>query len=318
MQTVHLQFPLQNHEVIAPGQIVAIGEFDGAHLGHQEVIKRAVQRSSELRLPSAIMTFHPHPRQVLGLDKYAQVLTPLAAKQEMLERLGVDTMYIVNFNESFMRVTPEQFVEQMLIPLQVNTVFVGFDFKFGHKGAGTPDTLCELAKGRFVVEIVRPFHLNSHKVSSTLIRERLQSGDVAGAEALLGRPYSIRGSVVHGEARGRTIGFPTANIGVAEPFVIPANGVYAVEATVRGQKYDGVMNIGLKPTFGTDLLQPTLEAHLFDFSETIYGEPIEVALLAYIRPERKFASIQELIAQISKDADQAKSVLAERKTMQSS
>lgn len=318
MQTVELQYPLQNVEPNAGPQVLAIGDFDGVHLGHQEVIQRAVQRGAELHMPAAIMTFHPHPRQMLGLDTYTKILTPLAAKQSLLLQLGVNTTYIVNFSETFMRLTPEQFVENILIPLRVNSVFVGFDFTFGHKGAGTPDTLCELAKGRFTVEIVRQFSLHGSKVSSTLVREQLLRGDVREATALLGRPYRLRGTVVHGEARGRTIGFPTANIQVSDPYVIPANGVYAVEALVGSKVYGGVMNIGVKPTFEAELAEPTLEVHLFDFAQEIYGEEVEVSLLAYIRQERKFSSVQELIAQIASDADQARLVVREAKSVQSS
>ncbi|CAG7623942.1 bifunctional riboflavin kinase/FAD synthetase [Paenibacillus allorhizosphaerae] len=318
MQTVELQYPLQNVEPNAGPQVLAIGDFDGVHLGHQEVIHRAVQRGAELHVPAAIMTFHPHPRQMLGMDTYTKIITPLAAKQTLLRELRVNTTYIVNFSESFMHLTPEQFVENILIPLNVNSVFVGFDFRFGHKGAGTPDTLCELAKGRFAVEIVRQFSLQGRKVSSTLVREHLLRGEVREAMSLLGRPYLLRGTVVHGEARGRTIGFPTANIRVSEPYIIPANGVYAVEARVGDRLYGGVMNIGVKPTFESDLAEPTLEVHLFDFSQDIYGEEVAVSLIEFIREERKFTSVQELIAQIASDADKARSIVRERKSVQNS
>lgn len=315
MYTVQLTFPLTEANR-AGSRVLAIGEFDGVHLGHREVISRAVERGNDLQLPAAIMTFHPHPRQVLGLDKYTQLLTPLSAKQEQLRELGVHTTYVVEFNESFMRVTPEQFVEQMLVPLGVNTVFVGFDFTFGFKGAGTPDTLCDLAKGRFAVEVIRPYLLHGEKVSSTQIRSLLLNGDVEEASTLLGRPYKLQGTVVHGDGRGRTIGFPTANVEVNEAYVIPARGVYAVQATVRGRKVGGVMNVGVKPTFDTELLQPVLEAHLFDFSESIYDEKIDVELLSFIRHERKFDSVQELISQIGKDAEEARSIYAQRRSLQ--
>lgn len=312
METFQLSYPLQGSEAAVRPQVLAIGDFDGVHRGHQEVIKRAVKSGHELGVPAAIMTFHPHPRQVMGIDKYTKLLTPMSRKQELMVELGVDSTYLVEFNERFMRVSPEDFVERMLMPLQVNTVYVGFDFTFGHKGAGTPDLLCELAKGRFAVEVVRPFHMNGEKVSSTRIRDCLLGGRTEEANALLGRPYRLHGKVIHGEARGRTIGFPTANIDVTEPYVIPANGVYAIQAFVRGRRYGGVMNIGLKPTFHDGLPKPSLEAHLFDFEGSIYEETMDVELLTYIRPERKFSSVQELIAQIAADAQQAKILLAEK------
>ncbi|PZE22407.1 bifunctional riboflavin kinase/FAD synthetase [Paenibacillus xerothermodurans] len=312
MQSLELEYPIshgkrQRHSL---PQVLAIGEFDGVHLGHQEVIKHAVNAAAGLGLPSSVMTFHPHPREVLGQCKYVQLLTPLAEKERLLGGLGVDNMYIVSFNRELMTVTPEQFVENMLLPMNVNTVVVGFDFRFGYQGAGTPDTLCELSRERFTVEVIRPFHRNGSKVSSTLVREHLLAGRVVEANALLGRPYVLRGRVVTGEGRGRTIGFPTANIELSEPFIVPALGVYAVRVTVGGHTHHGVMNIGKKPTFFADLSQPTLEVHIFDFSESIYGNLVSLELISYLRPERKFASVDELIAQIGEDAESAKALLA--------
>lgn len=292
-------------------QVLAIGDFDGVHLGHQEVIKRAIQDAKRLNIPASIMTFHPHPREVLGQQKYTSLLTPVEQKKRLLEQIGVDHMHIVSFDADFMKVTPEQFVENMLIPMQVNTVIVGFDFTFGYLGAGTPDTLCELAHGRFAVEIIRPFQRNGIKVSSTLVREHLAAGQVEEANALLGRPYSVVGTVVSGDGRGRTIGFPTANISLQEPFVTPALGVYAVRATLEGRTYNGVMNLGKKPTFVDHLDKPTLEVHLFDFSETIYGKEMSVEFMTYLRPEQKFGSIDELISQIHRDADKARTLLTD-------
>ncbi|WP_246313955.1 bifunctional riboflavin kinase/FAD synthetase [Paenibacillus foliorum] len=291
-------------------QVLAIGDFDGVHLGHQEVIKRAIHTAEGLRIPASIMTFHPHPRQVLGQCKYVQLLTPVEQKKRLMEALGVDNMYIVSFNNELMKVSPSEFVENMLVPMKVNTVIVGFDFTFGHLGAGTPDTLCELAQGRFAVEVIRPFHQNGSKVSSTWVREHLLSGNLEQANALLGRPYSLNGIVVHGDGRGKTIGFPTANIDLLDPFLIPTLGVYAARVTVDGQTYNSVMNVGNKPTFESNLEKPTLEAHLFDFSESIYGKEVTVDFISYLRPERKFSGVTELIAQIQRDADQAKLLLA--------
>ncbi|WP_176835480.1 MULTISPECIES: bifunctional riboflavin kinase/FAD synthetase [unclassified Paenibacillus] len=312
MQTVSLSFPLEAGRWTGKkSQVLAIGDFDGVHLGHCEVIGRAVKRSRELGAVSAIMTFHPHPRQVLGLDHYVRLLTPRWTKREVLSELGVDVTYMVDFNESFMKLTPEEFVEHMLVPLNLDTVYVGFDFRFGYRGAGTPDTLCELAKGRFAVEVVRPFHLGGEKVSSTRIRQCLQDGKAREAAELLGRPYQLEGEVVHGDARGRTIGFPTANILLKDPYVLPANGVYAVRVLVGSVWHDGVMNIGVKPTFEGTLIHPTLEAHLFDFEDDIYGQTVQVKLIEFIRPERRFGSVQELIGQIARDADTARRMLAQ-------
>ena len=219
--------------------------------------------------------------------------------------LDIDYAYTVHFDKTFARVTSEQFVEEVLMKINIHTVVVGFDFTFGYLGAGTVETLRTLAKGRFQVEMIKPYHLNGEKVSSTLIREQLHFGMVEAASEYLGRAYSLYGNVVHGEARGRTIGFPTANIEVTEPFVIPANGVYFVKVYLDDANYFGVMNIGNKPTFHTNHAV-TIEAHLFDFNQDIYGRDVRVELLGYIRAEQRFNSIQELIAQIQADVQWAK------------
>ena len=307
--TVHYpaSFPIDG--MPESGQVLAIGEFDGLHLGHREVIRRAVETARKRRLPAAIMTFHPHPREVLGHEQYMTHITPLQEKLDLFEQAGVDVAYIVTFDSAFSQVSPSQFVNDMLVRLQVDTVVVGFDFRFGHKGGGDANALRELADGRFAVEVVSPCHMDGVKVSSTLIRNCLEQGDVSRVQQLLGRYYSLTGKVVHGAKRGRLIGYPTANIEPDGPFIVPANGVYAIRLYWMGQPYSGVMNIGTKPTFEGDSTRRTLEAHLFDFSQTIYGESVKVELVAFIREERKFPSVDDLIAQIRRDADEAKALL---------
>jgi len=311
MQVIHLSIDTDFSELRlhTEPQILAIGDFDGVHSGHQEVIRRAVHRSEKLRVRSSVMTFHPHPREVLGLSQYGQVLTPLEDRLEQFAKLGVDNAYIVRFDHAFSALSSDSFVESILMALSVQTVVVGFDFTFGHKGAGTADTLCLQSKGRFAVEVVRPYHLEGEKVSSTRIRDCLLTGQPEIATLLLGRPYSIKGTVVTGEGRGRTIGVPTANIEVEHQYVIPARGVYAVRATVGEEILCGVMNIGVKPTFAENGLRPAMEAHLFDFNRSIYGELVKVEFIGFIRSERKFGSVDELIAQIREDMNRAKEML---------
>lgn len=311
MQIIHISYPNGLQDLDVPeGQIVAIGGFDGVHLGHQEVLRRAFETGKHLNLPVSVMTFHPHPREILGQEHYAQVLTPLTEKMERLSQTGVGRTYVVRFDSEFAEISPAEFVEHVLMKLSVQTVVVGFDFTFGRGGTGTVDTLCASGKGTFTVEVVRPFHLQGEKVSSSLIRDYVLTGKVEKASLLLGRPYSIRGTVVTGEGRGRTIGVPTANVETAEPYVIPGRGVYAVRVKVNGETVKGVMNIGLKPTFAEDGLKQTLEAHLFDFERMIYGETVEVEFISFIRGERKFASAAELVAQIRTDMARAKELLA--------
>lgn len=309
MQSIKISYPIPNPVPGTPsnGQVLAIGDFDGLHLGHSEVISRATETARNLEMPAAVMTFHPHPREVLGQDKYVRHLTPVREKLNLFAQAGVDTAYLFRFDVPFSQISPSQFVEEVLIPLRVNTVVVGFDFKFGHKGSGNPDIMCELAAGRFAVEVVRPYCMDGVKVSSTLIREHLECGEVGRVQQLLGRSYAVSGTVIHGAARGRQIGFPTANIELDDPYVIPSNGVYAIRLELEGKSFAGVMNIGTKPTF-EDTTTRTLEAHLFDFSRTIYGESVKVELIEFIRHEQKFGSIEELIAQIGRDVEKAKQI----------
>lgn len=298
-------FQFEQH---AHSQVLAIGEFDGLHLGHQQVIQRAMERANKLHIPCAIMTFHPHPREVLGQVKYAQYLTPLEDKLALFSEMGIDCAYVVTFDKRFSQISPDQFVRELLVYMNVNSVVVGFDFSFGHLGKGNPDTLCELAHGLFTVEVVRPFHMNGNKVSSTLIRESLDVGHMEKANQLLGRHYQITGKVIQGEGRGRKLGFPTANIQPSGPYVIPANGVYAIKVKFGDEGYSGIMNIGTKPTF-TNLTEPVLEAHIFDFDESIYGQHLTIEFVAYIRSERKFSSANELVEQIHQDIEQSKHYL---------
>ncbi|WP_081756656.1 bifunctional riboflavin kinase/FAD synthetase [Gorillibacterium massiliense] len=310
MQVFELTYPFHfPYPGLPARQVLAIGDFDGVHLGHREVINRAVRTARRQQLPTAIMTFHPHPREVLGLDTYRAILTPLADKLEIFRSLGVDVAYVVTFNEDFAKMEPERFVQDILLPMGIDSVIVGFDFTFGRAGIGTADSLVSYGHGEFSVEIVRPFLRDGGKVSSTLIREKLQDGQVEQAAELLARPYSLQGTVGTGEQRGRTLNYPTANLQLSRPYAVPANGVYAVRVYLDKRRLDGVMNVGVKPTFAEDGLNRTLEVHLFDFNETIYGRELKVEFISFLRPEMKFSSIQELVAQIGKDAEAAKEKL---------
>ncbi|WP_258206323.1 bifunctional riboflavin kinase/FAD synthetase [Paenibacillus radicibacter] len=312
MKIISLTYPLTSALSDLPEkQVLAIGEFDGVHLGHQEVISRAMNSAKAGRVPLSVMSFNPHPREVLGQEqyKYTQLLTPISVKMDLLSKVGVEYAYLVTFNETLMRMSPAQFVEEILIRLGVETVIVGFDFRFGYQAEGNVDLLCELSKGRFAVEVVRPYQLQNAKVSSSAVRDKLLNGEMTAIELLLGRRYSISGEVVHGDARGRQLGFPTANIKLTEPYVVPRNGVYAARVTVNGEQHDSVMNIGIRPTFeGAGLVQ-TLEAHILDFDQDIYGKQVIVEFIDFIRSEQKFSSIQDLIAQIKLDVESCRAKL---------
>lgn len=313
MKIIHLYYPLQDPVRDFPEdrtQVLAIGDFDGVHNGHRQVIGQAVRIAREAGIPASIMTFNPHPREVLGQSKYSSYLTPIYEKMQIFGSLGVDYTYVVTFDQAFARISPEKFVEHMLVPMRIHTVVIGFDFTFGYKGEGTAETLKKLAKGRMNVEVVAPFQLDGEKVSSTLIRERLYLGDLERMPDYLGRYYSILGMVVEGDKRGRQIGFPTANLELTAPYVIPRNGVYAVYAHTGGNRYPAVMNIGVRPTFLPDSAQPSLEVHLLDFRGDLYGQMLKVEFVRYLRREERFESVDQLVAQIRRDAEQARHLLS--------
>lgn len=306
METIFLNNSLEDASWAAQEpQVIVLGHFDGIHIGHMHVIDRAVQFGKEHGLPVSLMTFHPHPKGVFGKSGYDRYLTPLKEKERLLNELGLARLYVVKFDISFSNATAEQFV-QSLCRLGAKHVVCGFDYRFGHKGSGTAELLREWGADCFSVDIVEAWGEGGHKVSSTRVRACLEAGDIEQANHLLGRPYTIAGVVVHGEKRGRTIGYPTANVDPEEPYYIPRLGVYAVKVDVRGETYDSVLSIGLKPTFRSDILVPVIEAHLFDFNDDIYGERMSVSFLHYLRPEAKFASAHELIEQIHQDAREAR------------
>nr|WP_237391785.1 bifunctional riboflavin kinase/FAD synthetase [Paenibacillus dendrobii] len=290
-------------------QIAALGQFDGVHQGHASVISSAVRLAKQEGIPSAVMTFHPHPKEAMKKGNYEGNLTPLPEKQELLAGMGVDILYVVDFSDSFSQLSPQAFVDGMLMALEVKTAIVGFDYRFGHKGAGHAEMLRELGNGRMNVEIIPPFEQDGKKVSSSAIRSALHSGELEEANRLLGHPYRLRGEVIDGDKRGRTIGFPTANLRLDDQYVVPAKGVYAVRSLVQGEWLPGVMNLGVKPTFQEGVTAPSFEVHLLDFDRDIYGEQLTVDLVSYIRAERKFPSIQELVAQIQADAETARRIL---------
>jgi len=314
VEIITINYPLQGLDQtgsIRP-KTLAIGHFDGVHKGHQSVIKQAVVTARAEGLEAAVMTFHPHPKEVLGLgSQYVACLTPLEDKIERFRSLGVDIVYIVTFDLTFAAVSPAAFVDEMLRPLHVKRAVVGFDFSFGAKGAGRAETLRELAQPDMSVDIIEPLMMNGDKVSSTLVRGALAEGRPEAAEMLLGVPFSLRGKVVPGEGRGRKIGFPTANIQLAGAYVTPRLGVYAVMVELSsGERYSGVLNVGVKPTFHDSLPMPVMEVHLFDYEGDLYGTMIRISFISFLRTEKKFASVQELIEQIGADAARARSVLS--------
>ena len=298
----------------ARGAVVAVGNFDGVHRGHQAVIAAAKAAARAASAPFAVLTFEPHPRSVFQPGAPPFRLTPFRAKARALEDLGVDLLFALHFDLDFARKSAEDFVADALVAgLGVLEVVVGYDFVFGNRRRGTPDLLkAEGQKHGFAVRVVAPVAgAGGVAYSSTEIRQRLIAGDARGAALLLGRPWEIEGRVDTGDKIGRTIGFPTANLALAD-YLRPAAGVYAVRAGIEEggatRWFAAAANLGFRPTVGgTDL---RLETHLFDFDGDLYGSHLRVALIERLRPEQRFAGLDALKAQIAEDCAQARAILA--------
>ncbi|MGM9949685.1 MAG: riboflavin biosynthesis protein RibF [Lysinibacillus sp.] len=306
MDVIHLKYPHQLKATEGPYSL-ALGFFDGVHRGHQEVINSATATAKEKGYKSAVMTFDPHPSIVLGgRNEKVFYITPLQQKLDTLSTLDVDTVFVVNFTSDFAKLSPETFVKHFILDLNVKHVTAGFDFSFGAFGKGNMELMRQLGAGSFGVTVVDKYTDTEEKISSTRIRKALQDGDMEEARLLLGRAFEVPGIVVHGDKRGRKLGFPTANVQHMEGCFIPATGVYAVKILVQNEWYDGVCNVGYKPTFNNpDNKQLSIEVHIFNFEKNIYGEEVVVGWYHRIRSEKKFNGIDELVAQIEKDKQDA-------------
>lgn len=308
MKVIHLKYPHQLKQTAqTTAYSLAIGFFDGVHKGHQEVIKSAIAQAKKSGMRSAVMTFDPHPSIVLGgRNERVFYITPLQQKLDTLEALEVDTVFVVHFTSDFAKLSPEQFIQYFIRDLHVKHVTAGFDFSFGAYGKGDMALMQQLANGDYTVTVVDKQSDADEKISSTRIRRLLQDGDMEAVRELLGRAFEVPGMVVHGDKRGRTMGFPTANVQAMEGCFTPATGVYAVKILVQNEWHNGVCNVGYKPTFNhPENKQLSIEVHILDFDKSIYGEEVTVGWYKRIRSERKFNGIDELIAQIDRDKHEA-------------
>ncbi|SLN32848.1 bifunctional riboflavin kinase/FAD synthetase [Oceanibacterium hippocampi] len=311
-----LRHPTDTPDELKRG-VAALGNFDGVHLGHRYLIGRARAIATGRGMPLSVVTFEPHPREFFLGDQPNFRLTPLRAKARQLETLGVDLLAALHFDRGFSEQSPETFVRTVLVEgLDVRHVVVGYDFVFGHKRAGTTQVLTELGhRFGFGVTIVEAAGLDGEIYSSTRVRNLLGEGRPDRAAAVLGHWWEVSGRVGHGDARGRTIGFPTANLSL-DGFLQPALGVYAVRVAIEEEGaraplnwHDGVANLGRRPTVdGEDV---RLEAHLFDFDGDLYDRHLRVAFVARLRPEQKFSGLEELTGQIARDCLAAREILAD-------
>lgn len=298
------------------GGLIAIGNFDGVHLGHQAVIAKAREKAEAMNCPLGVMLFDPHPRQFFAPDSPPFRLTRLTTRARLLADKGVDFILALPFDAAMASCSAENFIDNILAAsLNIRGVAIGHDFRFGKDRRGDVDML-EAFAPKHNFEVIRTLAENQPDsdtpYSSSAVRAALRDGAPQIAAALLGHHWSIEGIVAQGDQRGRTIGFATANMAL-DDYLQPKFGVYAVRAEIQdgalaGQVFDGVANLGLRPTVGTDA--PRLETHLFDFADDVYGCTLDVALMHFIRPEQKFDGLDALKQQISKDSQQAREMLA--------
>ena len=289
--------------------VVAIGNFDGVHRGHRSVIAMAMGRAQAAHRPAAVLTFEPHPRTFFSPDEPSFHLTSEVAKLRLLAATGLDGAILLTFNAALASLSAEEFVESILVDrLAISGAVIGFNFHFGKARRGTPDFLvAQGAHHGFSVDVVPPFQHQGRRVSSGAVRDALAAGHITEATELLGFPYFVTAQVEHGDKRGRTLGYPTANLRLGADCGLK-HGIYAVRVGISGTRYDGVASFGRRPTFDNGAV--LLEVFLFDFSGDLYGAALDVAFIGWIRPEMKFDSAEDLIRRMDQDASQARHLLS--------
>ena len=292
---------------------LTLGIFDGVHLGHQKIIRRVIERAGQIGGESCVVTFDPHPREVLVPETAPDLLTATQKKARLIEALGVDALCLIRFTQKFAEIEAREFVKDFLIDaLRMKVIIEGYDWRFGKGRKGDVRLLQKMSEeDGFEVEQMSGVELDGQVVSSTRIRELVLRGDLEAAATCLGRRYSITGDIVEGSRLGREMGFPTANI---EPHheAVPPNGIYAVWADVAGTRKPGTLNIGYRPTVSKEMKR-TVEVYLMDFYRDIYNEEIEITFIEKLRDEQKFPSIDALSAQIKKDVEKARDILVEQR-----
>ncbi|MEE2710475.1 MAG: bifunctional riboflavin kinase/FAD synthetase [Gemmatimonadota bacterium] len=291
--------------------VVAVGNFDGVHRGHRAIIAEAMARAVALGKDCVIVTFDPHPQLILGRKRSGFLLTPLDEKLRMLSENPVSGVLVLQFDKELAATEPEIFVKNVYVEgLHISELVVGFSHAFGRFGRGNAVLLKTLgAQLGFKVQIILPYQADDRVVGSSLIRTALTSGDIETATRLLGHPYTVTGRVIKGEGRGRRLKFPTANLELNDTNqLLPKRGVYAVKVEIEGIKYDGVMNIGVRPTFG--IAEETCEIHILDFNRKIYDSSIRYSVVQRIRDEEKFSGIDQLRTHIARDVQKARELLS--------
>ena len=287
---------------------IALGNFDGIHIGHQYLIQDTVEKAKDRNLKSSILLFKNHTKTILNdpQDPKLGIITSNDQKIDILKELGIEIVYTIDFDDNIMKLTGKDFVDNIIIKkLNSKLVTIGFDYRFGHKALGDSKYLQELGNARgFDVNIVEPIYVNGQLVSSTLIRNLIHSGNIRKANEYLGRHYALLGAVIKGKNRGSKMGYPTANIRLNHNYIIPKTGVYETMTILEDRQYRSLTNIGYNPTFNEDELK--IENYILDFNDNIYDKVIKVKFINFIRDDIKFNTTEELIDQIEKDVESIK------------
>ena len=293
--------------------ILTLGTFDGVHIGHKKILDKVIASTEEEKYESLVLTFFPHPRMVLQEHSEIKLLNTISEKIDLLEKMGIHNLVIHPFDETFSRLTAEDFVRTVLVDkFNIQKIIIGYDHRFGRNRTANIDDLIDFgAKYNFEVEQISVQEIDAISVSSTKIRNALSEGDMTLANSYLGYDYFFTGTVIKGKQLGRTIGFPTANIKIEEDYkLIPKKGSYIVESTINTKNIRGIMNIGFNPTVAGESL--SVEVHFLDFDEDLYDKKIAITILEYLRPEQKFGSVEELKKQLELDKKAAISYFNKR------
>lgn len=291
--------------------VLTLGTFDGIHLGHHQIISAVVKKAKQNNMRSFVLTFEPHPRKVLSKDNKVYLLSSLEDKIEILNKLGIENLLVIEFTKEFSQQSAEQFIIDYLVNgIGLSEIVIGYDHHFGKGRGGNADTLISIGDEHgFKTSVIQSYYLEDKVVSSTKIRDALSEGDVLSAAKMLGRYYRFSGTVVGGDKRGRALGYPTANIDLdVKEKLLPLIGIYAVRVTLHNHVYNGLLSIGRRPTFYEDGAVVS-EVYIYNFDQQIYGEKISIELVDRLRGEEKFNSTDELVTQMDKDKEKGIKIL---------
>lgn len=291
--------------------VLTLGTFDGIHLGHHQIISAVVKKAKQNNMRSFVLTFEPHPRKVLSKDNKVYLLSSLEDKIEILNKLGIENLLVIEFTKEFSQQSAEQFIIDYLVNgIGLSEIVIGYDHHFGKGRGGNADTLISIGDEHgFKTSVIQSYYLEDKVVSSTKIRDALSEGDVLSAANMLGRYYRFSGTVVGGDKRGRALGYPTANIDLdVKEKLLPLIGIYAVRVNLHNQVYNGLLSIGRRPTFYEDGAVVS-EVYIYNFDQQIYGEKISIDLVDRLRGEEKFNSTDELVTQMDKDKEKGIKIL---------